>query len=142
MRRLPEVISAPRHTNRSPCSSSRLHENLRAAREVQSGGSRRSEWPRKSRQTPCVDMPVLSLLRVWRPSRKAAGSCSFQNSLELAILDKWSRYKRKIKKLRINTIDRKSTRLNSSHRTISYAVFCLKKKKKKKITELKMTDEI
>src|SRR5207248_11383774 len=27
------------------------------------------------------------------------------------------------------TEDRKSTRLNSSHRTISYAVFCLKKKK-------------
>src|SRR3989475_7851995 len=29
--------------------------------------------------------------------------------------------------------DRKSTRLNSSHSQISYAVFCLKKKKKKKI---------
>src|SRR5207248_10014800 len=29
--------------------------------------------------------------------------------------------------------DRKSTRLNSSHRTISYAVFCLKKKKKSSI---------
>src|SRR5688572_31752587 len=29
-------------------------------------------------------------------------------------------------------IDRKSTRLNSSHSQISYAVFCLKKKKKKK----------
>src|SRR5207248_6771038 len=28
-------------------------------------------------------------------------------------------------------LDRKSTRLNSSHRTISYAVFCLKKKNKK-----------
>src|SRR5438445_5798425 len=28
--------------------------------------------------------------------------------------------------------DRKSTRLNSSHANISYAVFCLKKKKKKK----------
>src|SRR5436189_4214326 len=27
--------------------------------------------------------------------------------------------------------DRKSTRLNSSHRCISYAVFCLKKKKKR-----------
>src|SRR5207248_10473087 len=27
--------------------------------------------------------------------------------------------------------DRKSTRLNSSHRTTSYAVFCLNKKKKK-----------
>src|SRR5690554_6310161 len=31
----------------------------------------------------------------------------------------------------INPIDRKSTRLNSSHVRISYAVFCLKKKKKK-----------
>src|SRR5438445_9243391 len=29
-------------------------------------------------------------------------------------------------------IDRKSTRLNSSHANISYAVFCLKKKKKNK----------
>src|SRR3712207_8269744 len=28
-------------------------------------------------------------------------------------------------------VDRKSTRLNSSHANISYAVFCLKKKKKK-----------
>src|SRR5688572_31751343 len=40
--------------------------------------------------------------------------------------------------------DRKSTRLNSSHSQISYAVFCLKKKKKnikkikKKITKKKM----
>src|SRR5688572_32731046 len=32
------------------------------------------------------------------------------------------------------SLDRKSTRLNSSHSQISYAVFCLKKKKKKKIT--------
>src|SRR2546422_8694338 len=31
--------------------------------------------------------------------------------------------------------DRKSTRLNSSHGYISYAVFCLKKKKKKKTTQ-------
>src|SRR5207244_5443352 len=29
------------------------------------------------------------------------------------------------------TLDRKSTRLNSSHQIISYAVFCLKKKKKR-----------
>src|SRR5689334_24715058 len=29
--------------------------------------------------------------------------------------------------------DRKSTRLNSSHSSISYAVFCLKKKKQKKL---------
>src|SRR5437764_14993225 len=31
--------------------------------------------------------------------------------------------------LEYHGIDRKSTRLNSSHRCISYAVFCLKKKK-------------
>src|SRR2546430_10780936 len=31
-----------------------------------------------------------------------------------------------------NLKDRKSTRLNSSHSQISYAVFCLKKKKKKR----------
>src|SRR5262245_64133620 len=31
-------------------------------------------------------------------------------------------------------LDRKSTRLNSSHLGISYAVFCLKKKKKKNTT--------
>src|SRR5690242_20844260 len=30
----------------------------------------------------------------------------------------------------VMAIDRKSTRLNSSHMSISYAVFCLKKKKK------------
>ena len=33
--------------------------------------------------------------------------------------------------------DRKSTRLNSSHKPISYAVFCLKKKKNKKTTTTK-----
>src|SRR5947209_16749457 len=32
---------------------------------------------------------------------------------------------------RAHVIDRKSTRLNSSHANISYAVFCLKKKKTK-----------
>src|SRR6476660_10094437 len=33
--------------------------------------------------------------------------------------------------------DRKSTRLNSSHQIISYAVFCLKKKKKRQDISLK-----
>src|SRR5689334_24711050 len=31
---------------------------------------------------------------------------------------------------KVKGVDRKSTRLNSSHSSISYAVFCLKKKKK------------
>src|SRR5256885_15891890 len=34
-----------------------------------------------------------------------------------------------VAKLRLDGEDRKSTRLNSSHLVISYAVFCLKKKK-------------
>src|SRR2546427_3559259 len=37
--------------------------------------------------------------------------------------------------LRGPLIDRKSTRLNSSHSQISYAVFCLKKKKSKQKTD-------
>src|SRR5438270_10616076 len=40
------------------------------------------------------------------------------------------------------TIDRKSTRLNSSHSQISYAVFCLKKKKKKKKIKKKQKRKI
>src|SRR5256885_6147737 len=36
---------------------------------------------------------------------------------------------------RLHEVDRKSTRLNSSHLVISYAVFCLKKKKKTTISE-------
>src|SRR5438045_4745543 len=39
------------------------------------------------------------------------------------------------RKRRLSRIDRKSTRLNSSHLGISYAVFCLKKKIKKTTTE-------
>src|SRR5207245_11119889 len=40
-------------------------------------------------------------------------------------------FARKLRKVALlNSEDRKSTRLNSSHGSISYAVFCLKKKKK------------
>ena len=37
----------------------------------------------------------------------------------------------------VNMIDRKSTRLNSSHGYISYAVFCLKKQNKQKTKKKK-----
>src|SRR2546426_6630880 len=37
--------------------------------------------------------------------------------------------------------DRKSTRLNSSHLVISYAVFCLKKKKQQDINEERLDEE-
>src|SRR5256885_10745531 len=41
---------------------------------------------------------------------------------------------RKYHKLGFTLLDRKSTRLNSSHLVISYAVFCLKKKNKTTVT--------
>src|SRR5205085_4089523 len=40
-------------------------------------------------------------------------------------------------RLGVTTLDRKSTRLNSSHSQISYAVFCLKKKKNIKNKHIK-----
>src|SRR5437867_9977977 len=46
--------------------------------------------------------------RLWDPVARVLGDCA-----------------------QVLVVDRKSTRLNSSHRTISYAVFCLKKKKKR-----------
>src|SRR5436189_4903936 len=42
--------------------------------------------------------------------------------------------------LPVDDEDRKSTRLNSSHRCISYAVFCLKKKKIK--LQMRLTDTL
>src|SRR5699024_12642911 len=42
-----------------------------------------------------------------------------------------------LRKAAWTTLDRKSTRLNSSHVSISYAVFCLKKKKVSKIQILR-----
>ena len=38
--------------------------------------------------------------------------------------------------------DRKSTRLNSSHQIISYAVFCLKKKKQKQTNKQKNNNKL
>src|SRR3712207_7308396 len=42
--------------------------------------------------------------------------------------------------LHLHSADRKSTRLNSSHANISYAVFCLKKKKNRKNTKCKVNN--
>src|SRR2546429_620000 len=51
------------------------------------------------------------------PGRRYYGGCEFADKVEQLTIDRGFR-------------DRKSTRLNSSHGYISYAVFCLKKKKK------------
>src|SRR5216683_4907872 len=50
---------------------------------------------------------------------------------KIRALDDISAYRAVIERNEAPILDRKSTRLNSSHDQISYAVFCLKKKKKK-----------
>src|SRR6266498_4297595 len=55
-------------------------------------------------------------------------------------------FRQEIQHAAVRRPDRKSTRLNSSHVRISYAVFCLKKKKKKqtrlrKIKQIKSTKQ-
>src|SRR5690554_569366 len=65
----------------------------------------------------------------------AENSWYFRNALVRANYENLSKGIHKTEKFLIrflSNLDRKSTRLNSSHVRISYAVFCLKKKKKKK----------
>src|SRR2546426_3662897 len=52
----------------------------------------------------------------------------FDNASPLYVLQKYASATSPVRVA--DGIDRKSTRLNSSHLVISYAVFCLKKKKK------------
>src|SRR5438132_7710081 len=61
-------------------------------------------------------------------------SAALTNGLEVTALHNhffWDTPKKWLCKA-VTSRDRKSTRLNSSHTVISYAVFCLKKKKKNK----------
>src|SRR3712207_7879420 len=66
------------------------------------------------------------IVAVWSPSTGADGvAAMFAGYRRRDHLELW-----RLRPLeRTPTADRKSTRLNSSHANISYAVFCLKKKK-------------
>src|SRR5437588_3762632 len=65
-------------------------------------------------------LPILTWLDV---EQGHLGDCYFASSLSAVLF--------------ADKADRKSTRLNSSHTVISYAVFCLKKKKKKNVKRKK-----
>src|SRR5690606_40983580 len=77
---------------------------------------RLTNWPGLSDETDCRPLPR-TLTQAWRFIMIVAISARFEIAPEdlQAYLDAAQ--------------DRKSTRLNSSHVKISYAVFCLKKKK-------------
>src|SRR5258707_3284410 len=67
--------------------------------------------------------PYTTLFR----SRRQPGADALHATRLLAVAHGWGQPERLAR--RFSGPDRKSTRLNSSHANISYAVFCLKKKK-------------
>src|SRR3712207_8556302 len=75
-----------------------------------------SQRERSSLITPCCRKPKRHFGVGWS-ARIAGGSATGRSACDERSHRQFS-------------IDRKSTRLNSSHANISYAVFCLKKKKK------------
>src|SRR5256885_10420592 len=83
--------------------------------------------------------PYTTLFRsdqLLRPRREGEGRADAGLFDQLRALREWhlararARLRRVRRRARARARDRKSTRLNSSHLVISYAVFCLKKKKK------------
>src|SRR2546426_8831075 len=69
--------------------------------------------------TATTEIYTLSLHDALPISRTASSCCRWASTATTKAATTWK-----------TSADRKSTRLNSSHLVISYAVFCLKKKKK------------
>src|SRR5260221_8194923 len=89
---------------------------------------------------PCPNLPILFFffLMIRRPPRSTLFPyTTLFRSRECIATKAWcgSKKCRSRKLVLAKSSDRKSTRLNSSHTVISYAVFCLKKKKKNKETQ-------
>src|SRR5437763_10424698 len=70
---------------------------------------------------------------LFRSSSKAKELDRLANAIDESRAERFSKVREALEsgtyQVSARGIDRKSTRLNSSHRCISYAVFCLKKKK-------------
>src|SRR2546422_7418864 len=82
------------------------------------------------------DARRVQALRARDPDRARPGATDHRHRAAGAQAVTWPRHLAWLGGIR----DRKSTRLNSSHGYISYAVFCLKKKKKKHIEKKQMKD--
>src|SRR5437773_4830211 len=80
--------------------------------------------PRPPRSTLFPYTTLFRSLHFWNCRRKRTTNRSFSTKQRSKLPT------RRQHRSRMHRSDRKSTRLNSSHITISYAVFCLKKKKK------------
>src|SRR5688572_32514086 len=71
--------------------------------------------------------PYTTLFR----SERHVGAAALAVTFERVAADRGAEEQQVVEVRQPTLPDRKSTRLNSSHSQISYAVFCLKKKKKK-----------
>src|SRR5687768_17914554 len=86
--------------------------------------------------------PYTTLFRSERASRLAAERLAAGRDRRVQVQADGGRGDRRARADALQAgLDRKSTRLNSSHGYISYAVFCLKKKKKKKNKRTQYTIE-
>src|SRR2546430_11817731 len=89
-----------------------------------------------------IRRPPRSTLFPYTTLFRSEGDLPRLREVVLVRLDVVSRHRDRQRRMRVvpaDQVDRKSTRLNSSHSQISYAVFCLKKKKKQKIRQQLMT---
>src|SRR5690606_41908210 len=82
--------------------------------------------------TPTTEIYTLSLHDALPICSSGSGACSRRASTSCTAEPTRSWRKWISSSVQRRGLDRKSTRLNSSHVKISYAVFCLKKKRKKK----------
>src|SRR3989442_8241598 len=106
--------------------------------------ARRNEdysWPRKTVSTICDEMEcrMIEFGAAVKPEFLLESGVAFLNhgsfgAAPRAVLEAAERWRQRMEAnpdLFLRDIDRKSTRLNSSHVRSSYAVFCLKKNKKR-----------
>src|SRR5690625_5965975 len=91
----------------------------------------RERWKRSAANTPNWQVTELNTRIMVLPMAKGSVSFAVSTGQSSGTVARIEKYIAKIPAK--NMRDRKSTRLNSSHVAISYAVFCLKKKKKKDI---------
>src|SRR5207248_11166422 len=80
------------------------------------------------RRTVPLPEQVTETIEPYRTNRSALDQRLHSALATLPELHRAALTLRYFEEMDYRSIDRKSTRLNSSHRTISYAVFCLKKK--------------
>src|SRR6266496_4373155 len=91
--------------------------------------SRAESWSHEEFLIACLQREVSARESLGGEGRIRAARFPSRKSLEDFGFDHARGLKREVI-AHLGTLDRKSTRLNSSHVEISYAVFCLKKKKK------------